>query len=122
MAVDQYFKALASLAVAIIAALVTALGTGATDFSDIDTQTWLVAAGAVLASAALVWWVENIPGAAGGIIKAVVAGLGASVAALVTALDDDVLTRVEQLTSLSAFLVALSAVYQVSGPGPTPDV
>lgn len=117
---DQYFKALIALAVAVVAALVTALGTGATDFGDIDTTTWLTTAGAVLGSGALVWWVENIPGVAGGIIKAVVAGLGASVAALVTALDDDILTRAEQLTALSAFLVALSAVYQVPGPNPSP--
>ena len=118
---DQYFKALIALAVSIIAALVTALGTGATDFADIDTVTWLGVAGTILASGALVWWVENIPGTAGGIIKAVVAGFGAAIASMVTALDDDIFTRVEQLTALSAFLVALSAVYQVPGPNPSPQ-
>jgi peptidoglycan/LPS O-acetylase OafA/YrhL len=121
MKVDQYFKAIVALAVAIIAALVTALGTGATDFSDIDTQTWLITAGTILGSGALVWWVKNIPGVAGGIIKGVVAGLGAAIATLVTALDDDVLSQVERLTALSAFLVALSAVYQVPGPDPEPN-
>lgn len=114
-----YAKALAALAVAIIAALVTALGTGNTDFGDIDTQTWLIAAGSVLASGALVWFVENVPGVAGGIIKAVVGGLTPAVAALTVALDDHMLTRAEQLTALSAFVVGLSAVYQVKNTPPS---
>lgn len=115
---SKYLKALAALAVAVIAALVTALGTGATDFGDIDTQTWFIALGSVLASGALVWLVENVPGVAGGIIKAVVGGLTPAVAALVVALDDHVLTRIEQLTALSAFVVGLSAVYQVTNKQP----
>lgn len=115
---DKYLKAFAALAVAILAALVTALGTGDTDFGDIDTQTWLIALGSVLASGALVWFVENVPGVAGGIIKAVIGGLAPAVAALVVALDDHVLTRVEQLTALSAFVVGLSAVYQVKNAPP----
>jgi len=122
MAVDQYFKAIVALAVAIIAALVTALGTGTTSVGDIDTQTWLIAAGTILGSTALVAIVQNIHGVAGGIIKAVVAGLGAAIASLVPALDDRVLSQVELLTALSAFLVALAAVYQVPGPDPKPLV
>jgi hypothetical protein len=115
---DKYLKAFAALVVAVIAALVTALGTGNTDFGDIDTQTWLIALGSVLASGALVWFVENVPGVAGGIIKAVIGGLTPAVAALVVALDDHVLSRVEQLTALSAFVVGLSAVYQVKNAPP----
>lgn len=110
---SKYMKALAALVVAIIAALVTALGTGATDFGDIDTQTWLIALGVVLAGPAAVWWVENVPGVAGGIIKAFIGASAAAVAALVPALDDHILSRVEQLTALSAFIVGLSAVYQL---------
>ena len=110
----KYFKAVIALAVAILAAVAGAIGVGSgNDFGDVDTQTWLIALGSVLASGALVWWVQNIPGTAGGIIKAVVGGLGAAVASLVTALDDHMLTRVEQVTALSAFVVGLSAVYQV---------
>lgn len=115
----QYAKALMALAVAILAALVTALGTGNTDFGDIDVQTWLVAGGTVLASGALVWFVENVPGVAGGIIKAVVGGLTPAVAALTVALDDHVLSRAEQLTALSAFVLGLSAVYQVRNTPPS---
>lgn len=115
-----YAKALAALAVSIIAALVTALGTGNTDFGDIDTQTWLIAIGTVLAGPALVAFVQNVPGVAGGIIKAFVGASAAAVASLVPALDDHVLSRVEQLTALSAFIVALSIVYQVPGPDPRP--
>jgi hypothetical protein len=117
---DKYVKAIAALVVSIIAALVTALGTGTTDFGDIDTQTWLIALGVVLAGPALVWWVENIPGVAGGIVKAVVAGASATVAVLVPALDDFALSRVEQLTALSAFIVAFSAVYELRNTPPSP--
>jgi hypothetical protein len=120
MKVQEYTKAFIALVVAIIAALVTALGTGTTDFGDIDTQTWLIALGSVLASGALVWWVQNVPGVAGGIIKAVVGGLTPAVATMVVALDDHVLSRIEQLTALSAFVVGLSAVYQVKNADPIP--
>jgi hypothetical protein len=110
---NKYMKAIAALVVAIIAALVTALGTGATDFGDVDTQTWLIALGTVLASGALVWFAENVPGTAGGIIKAFLGAATAAVSSLVVALDDHALTRIEQLTALSAFIVGLTAVYQL---------
>lgn len=109
----KYAKAIAAVVVSALGALVVALGTGNTDFSNIDTQTWLIAGGTVLASGGLVWFTENVPGVAGGIIKAVVAGLAAAVASLTAALDDDVLTRAEQLTALSAFVVGLGVVYQL---------
>lgn len=110
---SQYVKAFAAVVVAILGAGAVALGTGNTDFGDIDTQTWLVAASTVLASGALVWWAENVPGTAGGVIKAVIGSLSAAVASLTVALDDHVLTRAEQLTALSAFIVGLTAVYQL---------
>lgn len=113
----EYIKAGIALVVAIIAALTTAVGTGATDFSDIDTQTWLIALGTVLASGALVAFVENVDGLAGGIIKAVIGAFGAAIAALIPALDDRVLSTAEQLTAISAFVVGLSLVYQI----PTPE-
>lgn len=118
----QYVKAIAAVVVAILGALVVALGTGATDFGDIDNVTWLTAAGTVLASGALTWWAENVPGTAGGIIKAVIASLTAAVSSLTVALDDDLLTRAEQLTALSAFIVGLTAVYQLRNvPPPKPS-
>ena len=114
----KYVKALLALLVAILAALTTAVGTGATGFGDIDAQTWLIALGTVLASGALVALVENIQGVAGGIIKAVVGAFGAAVAALIPAMDDRVLSTAEQLTAISAFVVALSVVYQIPNAVP----
>lgn len=108
---SAYIKAFAAVVVSAIAALTVALGTGATDFDDISTQGWLIAAGSVLASGGLVWFTENGPAAP--YIKAVMGGLTAAVAALVVALDDDVLTRAEELTALSAFIVGLGIVYQL---------
>jgi hypothetical protein len=89
-----------------------ALGTGVTDFADISTQQWLIAAGAVLSSDGLVWLTENGPAAPA--IKAVMGFLSAGVASLVIALEDDVLSRAEQLTALSAAIVATGFVYQLS--------
>jgi len=117
-----YLKALAAVVVAALGALVVALGTGASDFGDISTQSWLVAAGAVLASGGLVWFTENVPGVAGGVIKAVIGGLSAGVATATIALNDDVFTRAEQLTALSAFVVGLGIVYQVSNTSKPPSV
>jgi hypothetical protein len=110
-----YIKGLIALAVAVLAALTTAL-TGKTDFADIDTRTWLIALGAVLASGALTAFVTNVAGVAGGIIKAVIGAFGAAIASMVTSLDDQVLTQVEILTAISAFVVGLSLVYQIPEP------
>jgi hypothetical protein len=107
-----YVKALAAVLVSALGALVVALGTGATDFEDISGQQWLIAAGAVLGSGGLVWLAENGPAAPA--IKAVLAFLSAGVASLVLALEDDVLTRAEQLTAFSAAVVATGFVYQLT--------
>lgn len=112
-----YVKALAAIVVSALGALVVALGTGATDFGDISTQQWLIAAGAVLGSGGLVWLTENGPAAPA--IKAVMAFLSAGVASLVLALEDDVLTRAEQLTAVAAAIVATGFVYQLTNR-PTP--
>lgn len=109
---SPYLKALAAVVVSALGALVTALGTGATDFDDISARQWLIAAGAVIGSGGLVWLTENGPAAPA--IKAVMAFLGGGIASLVIALEDDVLTRAEQLTALSAAIVASGIVYQVT--------
>lgn len=111
MALAPHLKALAAVVVSALGALVVALGTGATDFGDITTQQWLIAAGAVLGSGGLVWFAENGPAAPA--VKAVLAFLSAGVASLVVALDDDVLTRAEQLTAFSAAVVASGFVFQL---------
>lgn len=105
---------------AVLAALTTAL-TGATSFSNIDTQTWLIALGTVLASGALVAFVDNVPGVAGGFIKALIGAGGAFIAALVPALDDRTISQLELVTAVSAFVAALALVYQIPDPPqPTP--
>lgn len=106
-----YVKALAAIVVSALGALVVALGTGQTDFGDISTQQWLIAAGSVLGSGGLVWLTENGPAAPA--IKAIMAFLGAGVAALVLGLEDDVLTWAEILTAISAAIVATGFVYQL---------
>lgn len=105
-------KAIVAIVVSALGAVVIALGTGATDFDDIDTKSWLVALLAVLGSGGMVWLTENGPAAPA--IKAVMAFLSAGVAALVLALDDDVISRAEQLTALAAAIIATGFVYQVS--------
>lgn len=108
---SAYVKAIAATVVAALAALAVALGTGQTDFGDIDTKSWLVAALAVLGSGGIVWLTENGPAAPA--IKAVMAFLSAGIASLVLALDDDVLSRAEQLTAVAAAVVATGFVYQL---------
>lgn len=109
---EGYLKALVSLAVAALGAVVVALGTGATDFGDISAKSWLIAALAVLGSGGMVWLTENGPAAPA--VKAVMAFLSAGIGSLVLALDDDALTRAEQLTALAAAIVATGFVYQVT--------
>lgn len=109
---NAYLKALAAIVVAALGAAVVALGTGATDFGDISTQNWLIAALAVLGSGGMVWLTENGPSAPA--IKAVMAFLSGGIGTLVIALDDDVLTRAEQLTAVAAAIVATGFVFQVA--------
>lgn len=105
-------KALAAVVVAAAGALVVALGTGDTDFEDISTKQWLVALVTILGSGGVVWFTENGPAAPA--IKAVMAFLSAGVGSLVIALDDDVLTRAEQVTAFAAAVVATGFVYQLT--------
>jgi hypothetical protein len=107
-----YLKAILAVAVSTAGAVVVALGTGNTDVGDINTQTWLISALAVLGSGGLVWFTENGPWHA--YIKTVMAFLAAGVGALVVALDDNVITQAEWLTAFSAAVVATGLVYQAS--------
>ena len=109
-----YPKAILAVVVSALGALVVALGTGATDFGDISTKTWLIAAATVLGSGGFVWLAQNGPAAP--YIKAVLAFLTAGIGSVVIALDDDVLTRAEQLTALIAAITATGLVYQFAGP------
>lgn len=103
-------KALLAVVVAAAGALVTALGTGNTDVSNLDAKSWLIAALAVLGSGGIVWFTENGP--AHPYIKAVIAFLSAGIGSLVIALDDNVINQAEWLTAFAAAVVATGFVYQ----------
>lgn len=107
----NYIKALLAIGVSAIGAVVVALGTGATDVSDISAKNWLIAGVAVLGSGGLVWFTENGPAAP--VIKAVTAFLTVGFGSLIIGLDDDILTQAEWLTALGAAVVATGVVYQV---------
>jgi hypothetical protein len=117
---DMYAKAVLATIIAVATALVTALGTSPQQsLSNFDTKDWLTIIGAILASGAIVWWTENVPGLAGGIIKAVVASVGAFCTALITAYADNIVTQAELIGAVSAGLVALAAIYQVTNSART---
>jgi hypothetical protein len=114
--VTQYLKAILAVGVSAVSAVVVALGTGATDIGDIDNETWLVTALAVLGSGGLVWLTENGPAAP--YIKTTMAFLSAGIGSLVLGLDDDVLTQAEILTAVAAAVVATGFVYQATNKTP----
>lgn len=115
-----YVKAGIALLVAILAALGTPL-VGDQGFDDLTTQDWLVMLASILASGALVAFVQNVPGVAGGFIKALVGAASVAVTALVAGNVDGVLTTGEKVAAISAFVVGLSAVYQIPEPPPNPQ-
>lgn len=107
-------KAVVATVIALGSVLVTALGTSPQqNLSHFDGQDWLKVIVAFLATGAVTWWVQNIQGVAGGIIKAFVAGAGAFCTALITAYADQVITQGELLGAIVLGLSALAAVYQV---------
>ncbi len=111
-------KAVVSVIVSAAGALVVALGTGNTDFTDLSLKSWLIAVLTVLASGGMVWLAENGPAAP--TIKAILAFLTAGIGSLVVALDDSHITQAEWLTAFSAAVVATGLVYQVKNQGDTP--
>jgi len=113
---SPYLKAILAVLVAAGGALVTALGTGTTSFSNISTQSWLIAAGTVLGSGGLVWLTQNGPWHQ--YVKTVMAFLSAGVGSLVIALNDGVITQAEWITAASAAVVATGLVYQAANTPP----
>ena len=108
----NYLKALVAVVVSAAGAIVVALGTGATSIGDLDFQSWLIAALAVLGSGGMVWLTENGPAAPK--IKAMMAFLSAGIGSLVLALDDNVVSQAELLTAATAAVVATGFVYQAA--------
>lgn len=106
-------KALVTLVVSAVGALVVALGTGNDmGLGDLDTVHWLVAIGSVLGSSGLVWFCENGPWHT--YIKTVVAFLTSGVSSLVVALNDNHITQAEFLTAFMAAVTATGLVFQVT--------
>lgn len=116
---SAYAKAIVAVLVSLAGAVVTALGTSPEQsFDQLGTKDWLVAIVAVLGSGGMVWLVTNLPGLAGGIAKALVAGGTAGISSLVVALDDGVINQAEWLTAFSAAVLATGFVYQVANRKP----
>lgn len=102
-----------TVAKAIVAALIAlgaALVPGLED-SSLTAQEWITAALAVLGSGGIVWYVANGPGAR--YAKSVVGALAAGLTALLTALDDNVISSQEWTIAAVAVLVGLGVVAAV---------
>jgi hypothetical protein len=111
-----YGKAIIALVVAILTALAQAIGNGSLD--DLDTEGWVKVALVVLGGAAATWFAENVPGVAGGIIKAVLGAATAGLTAWTVAYENDhVISQGEWLTIAIAVVGALTLVYQTNNAG-----
>ena len=114
---SEYVKAIATLIAAAAAAVAAAIGNGAID--DLDSAGWVKVALVVLGGTAATWFVENVPGVAGGIIKAVLGAATAFLAVLSTGYENDgFISQGELLTAIGALLLALTAVYQLRNVPP----
>ena len=118
---NQSMKALAAIVISTVGAIIVALSGFGSDASiaDLDWETWLIAILTILGSGGIVWYVENVKGVAGTVIKAVVGFLTAGIASLVVAIDDGLITQAEWLVALSAAALATGFVYQLPGPRPS---
>jgi len=115
---EQYAKAIAALIAAVATAVATAVGNG--NWDDLGSRDWIGVALIVLGGTAATWFVENVPGVAGGIIKAVLGASTAFLTALSVAYENDgVISQGEWLTALGALLIALTAVYQLRNVPPS---
>lgn len=112
----MYQKAIVAVILSAAGALVVALGTGNTDFTDLSFKSWLIALLTVLGSGGLVYFAENGPAAPA--IKAILAFLSAGIGSMVVALDDNHITQAEWLTAFSVAVVATGFVYQASESKP----
>ncbi len=110
-----YAKAILAFIISVAAAFVTALGTSPQqNLGHLGTYDWLKIIGAIIGSTGFTWWCENVPGLAGGIIKAFAAFSGAFVTALIAAYADSIVTQGELIGAISIGLTALLAIYQTT--------
>ena len=115
---SAYVKAVAALVAAIIAGLAAQVGEGKLD--EIDGEGWVKVIVVILGGTALTWFVENVPGVAGGIIKAVVGSATAFFSSLATAYENGGgVTQGELLTAAGLAIAALSVVYQLRNVPPS---
>jgi hypothetical protein len=114
---SKYAKEVLALIIAAGGALVTALGTSPQqNLGHLGGFDWLKIVVAFLATGAVTGFVTNVPGIAGGIIKAFVAGAGAFCTTLITAYADSVITQGELIGAIVAAVVAISVVYEAGPP------
>lgn len=105
-------KAFVALIVSFAGAMIVALGTGNNStIGSIDAKHWMLIALTTLGSGGMVWFTENGPDHT--YIKAVVAFLTGGIAALVTALNDGVISQSEMIVAFVAAVTATGLVYQV---------
>lgn len=114
----EYTKAVMTIVVSTIGALVTALGPGNQSLGDLTTQTWILTIVSILGSGGIVWFCENGPWHT--YIKTVVGFLSAGFTSLVAAFDDGVVTQGEMLTALGAAIVATGFVFQMANAARIP--
>lgn len=111
--VSAYWKAALALLAAAVTAVATGVGNGSLD--ELDFGQWIGVALTILAGTAATWFAENVPGTAGGIIKAF---LGAATAFLTAVQvgwqNDGVVSQGEWFAAAAAGLAALTVIYQVA--------
>lgn len=120
----DYGKAIIGVLVAFIGALTTAVTVGDLNLSDLDAKDWVYAAGAALASGAMVALVSNIPGVLGSAAKALWSAATAGIATYILAASEgsalgENISQGEWLGIISTAIVASGLVYQEKGPDPT---
>lgn len=117
----NYGKAIIGVLVAFVGALTTAVTVGDLNLSDLDAKDWAYAAGAALASGAMVWLVSNIPGVLGSAAKAIWSAATAGIATYILAASENSalgenISQGEWLGIISTAIVASGLVYQEKGP------
>jgi len=117
----NYGKAIIGVLLAFIGALTTAVTVGDLNLGDLAVKDWVYAAGAALASGAMIWLVANIPGVMGGIAKALWSALTAGIPAYILAASEgsalgENISQGEWLGIISTAIVASGFVYQEAGP------
>lgn len=118
---SNYGKAIVGVLVAFIGALTTAVTVGDLNLSDLDVKDWVYAAGAALASGAMVALVSNIPGVLGGVAKALWSAATAGIATYILAASEgsalgENISQGEWLGIISTAIIASGFVYQEAGP------